>query len=249
MNAPPPRFLPGNPLEEALLAASERDDLGLLLSALRDHEVLVPTVAPTGIEGSEPLPEGTEISLRTFEREGRTYLPVFTSEAQLDLAAPGQSYVRLTGQALVGLWPAGTAMAVNPGGDLGVAIPEEAVRGLLEADEGGVAEVRIGAGSEIVIGAPDPEPEGLTEVVGGLAEQRPDVLAVHRALVQVQGQDERPQLVLGLELAPGTDPDSECRAWAEALGEGVGLMAVAGGSTDPVARWMLEQDEPLFTRS
>jgi hypothetical protein len=232
---------PANPLEEALLAASRGGDAGEFLDALRDHEVLVPYEDPPAEE--RPLEEGDEVALPLIEREGARYVPVFTSPEQMAIGAPNiPRALRLTGLSLARVWPAGVGMAINPGAELGVALPEDTVRGLL----GGVDE-RIPAGTTLKIGAPTHEPETAWQALRAWAAGRPEVLAAHRAVVIAEGPDERAHLMVGLELAPGADVEALCRAAAEAVGGGIGVTPVERDG-DPISDWMLEHDEPVYRR-
>jgi hypothetical protein len=232
---------PANPLEEALLAASRGGDAGDFLDALRDHDVLVPQEDAPAEE--RPLEAGAEVVLPLIEREGAKYVPVFTSPEQMAIGAPNVTgALRLTGRSLARMWPAGVGMAINPEAELGVALPEETVRGLL-----GRVDERIPAGTTLKIGAPAHEPETAWRALRAWAAGRPEVLAAHRAVVIAEDPDQRAQMIVGLELAPGADVEALCRAAAEAIGGGIGVTQVERDG-DAISEWMLEHDEPVYRR-
>jgi hypothetical protein len=120
-------LVPENALERALLAASEGGDAGAFLAELRNAEVLVPSDEP----GDRTPAEGEEIDLPVFSHEDRRWVAAFTSDTQLRRGVPDAAgRLRLLGADLAAMWPPGVGLAVNPGGDLGVGLPEETVRAL-----------------------------------------------------------------------------------------------------------------------
>jgi hypothetical protein len=139
------------------------------------------------------------------------------------------------------MWPAGAGMALNPGGELGVALPEAAVRSLL-----GPSEETFAAGTAVRIGAPASEPEAAWTVLREFAATRPEIRAAHRAVVVRDEAGAEPELVVGLELEPGADASAACEAVAGLLGAGIAVTAVRRG--DALGDWMLEHDEPVYRR-
>jgi hypothetical protein len=235
-------FVPENSLERALLAASEGGSPDALIASLAAEALYVPAQGPApgeddpAAEGEQQLTAGTEVSLPVFVHEGRRLVPVFTSVTQFELGAPGaERYVRATGADLAAIWPAGHAMAVNAGGALSVAIPEEDVRGMA-------------GGDELTIGAPAAEPEALWERLRAFAADRPEIVSAHRALVLVHAEGAEPQLVVGLVIDPDADPVPVLEACAEALTGESAVMRVDPEGDDPIGAWMLAQSAPLYER-
>lgn len=236
-------FAPANDLERALLATSEGASGEVLLAALADEAVLVPQAEPPpgGEEG--PLAERVEVSLPLIRHDRERLVPVFTSQERLALGAPQASgALRLTGRALARMWAPGAGMAINPGGELGVALPEAAVRSLL-----GPGEETIPAGTAVRIGAPAAEPEAAWVALREFAAGHPEIVAAHRALVVRAEEGAEQELVVGLELEEGADAGEACRAVAELLGSGIAVTAIEGPG-EGIAGWMLEQDEPIYRR-
>jgi hypothetical protein len=226
-------FTPENPLEEVLLAASRGDaDPVAFLEALRDSSVLVPC---------EQTGTPDEVTFPVIEHQGRPYVPLYTSRVQVDKGAPEQEgWLKLTGADLARtMTDEETGLAVNPGGDIGVAIPPDAVAALR-----GAAEQRFPAGSNVRIGLPAQEPPQLREVITAWASSQPEVLAVHHALVQGE-HDPDPTLVLGLQIAPGADPAAAIDAAVKNL-PGVAAVVLDDEATDPVSGFMRERDAPLY---
>ncbi len=127
-------FRPENELEAAMQAAA-RDEhrAGDFYRSLYASELYVPSPGPAPPSDRwARAGEGEEIELPVVtDRDGRSYVPVFTSMTQLLKYVPeGAGYMRMKGQALVSIWPEDCWMALNPKGDLGVALPPEQVRAL-----------------------------------------------------------------------------------------------------------------------
>lgn len=226
-------FAPDNPLEEVLLAASKDDAQPVVfLDALRDSSVIVPC---------EQTGAADEVEFPVIEHQGRPYVPLYTSRAQATKGAPEQEgWLKLTGAELAKmLTDDATGLAVNPGGDLGVAIPADAVAALK-----GASQERFPAGSRVRVGLPASESPELRQAITAWASPHPEVLAVHHALIQGE-DDPDPTLVLGLELAPGADPAAAVDAAVRNL-PGVAAVVLDETATDPVSGFMRERDEPLY---
>ncbi len=229
-------FAPANPLEEVLEAASKGDaEPVAFLDALRDSSIIVPC---------EQTGTADEVEFPIIEHQGRQYVPLYTSEAQAKKGAPEQDgWLKLTGADLAKMiTDAETGLAVNAGGDLGVAIPPDAVQALR-----GVAQERFPAGSRVRVGLPAEDPPELREAITSWASGRPEVRAVHHALIQGE-DDPDPTLVLGLELAPDADPAATVEAVVRNL-PGVAAVILDDEATDPVSNFMRERDEPLYRAS
>jgi hypothetical protein len=222
---------PANTLEQALDDAFKTGERDAFMLALRESEVLLPSAGPPAADGAVQLAAG--------EHEGRRFLVGFTSAQQLRKAAGDvASHVRATGAEIAALLPPGHDLAINPGGDLGVTLPEADVRSL-----GGT--LTIPPGTPVEVGAPVEEPAEVVEALRAFAAAHADVVAAHRAVVRVA--DQPGQLVVGLELRAGINPQAVIDACARAIHGGAGVMAVDPGGGDPISAWML-REEPVFRR-
>ena len=226
-------FDPDNPLEEVLVQASRGDvEPVVFLDALRDSSIVVPC---------EQTGAADEVEFPVIEHQGRPYVPLYTSQAQATKGAPEQEgWLKVTGADLAKmLTDDATGLAVNPGGDLGVAIPPDAVAALK-----GPAQERFPEGSRVRVGLPAEEPPELRQAITAWASSHPEVLAVHHALIQGE-DDPDPTLVLGLELASGADPSAAAEAVVRNL-PGVAAVVLDETATDPVSGFMRDRDEPLY---
>ncbi|HEY8584631.1 MAG TPA: enhanced serine sensitivity protein SseB C-terminal domain-containing protein [Capillimicrobium sp.] len=235
-------FTPSNPLEQALLDASRTGSSDELFELLATEQLYLPAQGDAPAEGEAPLTQDDELELPVFEHEGERFVPVFTSVEQLQQGAPGAGrYVRASGADLASVWPAGHHLALNPGGDLSVAIGEEDVRGL--AGQGAVPD-----DAEVTIGSPAEEPQELWDRLRAWAREVPEVLAAHRALVLVHAPGEEPQLVVALDLDPSADPGRILNAGADELAGEAAFTLLDRDGDDPLSAWMMAQGQPLYTR-
>jgi hypothetical protein len=232
-------FVPANPLEEALRdAALDPSRMRAFRALLAEQLVLVPVASP---------PVGDRVEFPLVEFDGVTHISVFTSEAQLALGGrPGHDQLRLSGRDLARMWPRGVALAINPGGALGFSMPAEEVEALTAPPGGGAGQRRIPAGAELIVGDPAQEPRALLDRLGAVAATLPEVVALHRALIQVKGSSDGPQLIIGVEFASTSDPRLSLSELAEAAGRDAALLALSPAADDPISAWMRGRDAPFY---
>lgn len=248
---------PQNDVEKALLAAA-RDDARYpeFLRALKAADILIPQPETEGVaSGERVIKEGEEISLPLVEHEDRTYVPVFTSIEQFHLGVPDgdMAFVRLPAAGLVEGWPEEHGMAVNPGGEIGVALDGATVRALARTPEPGAPPTeRVGGGSKVLLGEPADEPKELLDAVAEACRARGTVRAAYRALMAHEGEEDKPRVVIGVEFDEGVDAEEffgEVGSQvARAAGEGFSFIVVDESNLTSVARFMLLDTDPFFVR-
>ena len=115
------------PVESAIAAGMASGDTDAVMRAVASLEVMVPQ---TGASGDD-TPDGT-ISLPVIEQDGTSYVPVFTSQATMNQAAPDlDGAVSVPVAALGANWPSDELwLAVNPGTEGGLTLPPDAVKSL-----------------------------------------------------------------------------------------------------------------------
>jgi hypothetical protein len=244
-SGPSPTFRPENPLEDALLAARQNDDVERLLSALAVAEVYVPTAkAGPSEETSVRAITGQELPLPVMELDEGSFVPVFTSLRQFALFRPeGGGYVRLPGRALSAVAPSDVGVAINPGGEVGLALTHD------QAARIAVAEPT--SGPEFLIGEPSEEPVELLDAIRRFAAARQDIRAAYRALL-VRRPGTHPELVIGLGLSADADERAAIDAAAGAArAAGVQRLALVPLRTDvepdQIGRFLLERTKPFWT--
>lgn len=230
---------PANEVEQAMLEASaDPSRMGRFLAALRAGELWVPVTA-------DPE-QGRSVTLYTVDVDGRPHTVVFTSHEQLSAWADGVPHVVAPTPSFVESLPPAAGLAVNPGGQLGLPLPPEAVADL------GSGRQTVPAGTRLRIGEPAQEPvEVLAQVSYALGEV-PHVQAARRAWVQMD--DAPPSLAVGLSLRPGADEQAVLAAVRAAFDDvlrrsapGFAIDVVAlDGATDPIASWMQANADPFY---
>jgi len=122
------------PTEDAISAGMASGDTDAVMRAVANTDVVVPQAA---VAPGDEAPEGS-LSLPVIEQDGTSYVPVFTSEATMNAAAPDlQDAVAVSAAELGANWPSDDLwMAVNPGTEDGLTLPPDAVRSLPVYTEG-----------------------------------------------------------------------------------------------------------------
>ncbi len=114
--------------ESAISAGMASGDTDAVMRAVANSDVVVPQA---DVPAGEEAPEGS-LSLPVIEQDGTSYVPVFTSEATMNAAAPElEDAVAVSAAELGANWPSDDLwLAVNPGTEDGLTLPPDAVRSL-----------------------------------------------------------------------------------------------------------------------
>jgi hypothetical protein len=115
------------PVETAIAAGMASGDIGAVMRVVASIEVMVPQAGAS----PDDKPTGA-LSLPVIEQDGTSYVPVFTSEAAMNQAAPDlDGAVSVPVVALSANWPSDELwLAVNPGTEGGLTLPPDAVKSL-----------------------------------------------------------------------------------------------------------------------
>jgi hypothetical protein len=115
------------PVESAIAAGMASGDTDAVMRAVASIEVMVPQAGAA----ADDMPAGA-LSLPVIEQDGTSYVPVFTSEATMNQAAPDiDGAVSVPVAALGANWPSDELwLAVNPGTEGGLSLPPDAVKSL-----------------------------------------------------------------------------------------------------------------------
>lgn len=112
-------------VEAALAAAHQRGDQAGFLRILAVSKVVLPQLQPVDQSGRLQLP--------LIEQEGTRYVLAFSSHQRLaESEVDAEQTVTASGRELAGVWPEheNLWLLINPGSELSVAIPADAIRSL-----------------------------------------------------------------------------------------------------------------------
>jgi hypothetical protein len=227
-------------LERELASAAREPTMPpRLREALLRAEVLVPVPGPVPEAPSAlRIEAGEELALPVWQDAGMSFVPVFTSEAELARASDEPlGYLRLPVRVLADALRDGPPLGVNPRSPHRYLVPVAALAGRETFPEG----------ARFAIGEPAVEPVELLRAVEAFVSGRRDVLRAWRALVRLP--DRPPEPLIGLELVAGTDPDAVIPLALEhaerAAGSPVTFVAVDREQPDEFADYLLAR-EPFW---
>lgn len=221
----------GSELEQLLTqAVSEPAQRPAFYRALMEATVLVLTDSEAP-EGEVVLEAGSPLSLQVWEKQdGARVLPFFSSLAALQRAVEGeQPFMALPVRVLFEMTE-GAELFLNPKNEYGKEFTPQEVSQLLQ--DGGSAkplERVLEAGTEFLIGQPEHYPAAMVDALTTLFSQRKPVRRAFLALIHDKTSDERPNLLVGLEVDGATEQEIEA------------LIQEAG----TVASEALAEDEPV----
>lgn len=221
----------GSELEQLLMqAVSDPAQRPAFYRALMDATVLVLTDSEAP-EGEVVLEAGSPLSLQVWEKQdGARVLPFFSSPAALQRAVEGeQPFMALPVRVLFEMTE-GAELFLNPKNEYGKEFTPQEVSQLLQ--DGGTAkplERVLEAGTEFLVGQPEHYPAAMVDALTTLFSQRKPVRRAFLALIHDKTSDERPNLLVGLEVDGATEQEIEA------------LIQEAG----TVASEALAEDEPV----
>lgn len=186
-------FVAQNKLEEALVqAVKDPQGAGAFLRLLLESELLVLGT----VEGQENATDrfsvqpGSKVALVTGEKDGRKFLPVFTSLARMQEYVREESrYLSINGRALLDL-TRGAPVILNPASDYGREFTPDEVARLLD---GGTRRPMQMIGQKAY-------PPGMVETLNAVFAEHPAVAAAWMIEVTFADQDGAPHPLVGIEM-------------------------------------------------
>jgi type III secretion system (T3SS) SseB-like protein len=146
------------------------------------------------------LQQGTQLHIQSFERDGRTWLPIFSSLERLEHYIRNDSnYLQLHAKDFFEI-TRGAHVILNPGSPYGKEFLPEEIEQLLDGSIFKPLQTyTTPKDTQVLIGQPAVYPNELVRVLSAYFEKNPHV---HKAyLVQYFNQeaDEKPHLLIGIE--------------------------------------------------
>jgi hypothetical protein len=227
-------FEPQNALEASLMkAAGDPAHRPQFCRDLLESQIYLIQPIPAESE-SDPdrvrVSQGESIQIGLMEKDGRPYLPIFTSLPRLQamLSEPA-GYIALSAKVFLEM-TAGADLMLNPGSDYGKEITAAEAASLLDGSIWQPTESFVARKeTSVMLGQPARYPDALAEALTRFFRTRPQVQRAWLAHYFNPEQDERPHTLIGIDFTG--DPDA--------------LMAEAG----VVASGVTVPDPPVdFTR-
>jgi hypothetical protein len=183
-------FVPDNELEKALVrAVSDRSAVPEFYRLLLDSDLLVLGT----IEGQEDASEqftlepGGQLKLVTGQKDGKPFLPVFSSLLRMqDYVKQESKYLRVNGRALLDV-TRGAPITLNPASEYGKELTADQVRQLLEAPA-----------PRVIVGEAE-YPQGLVQALTGFFATRPDIETAWMIQVTFADRAQQPHPLVGIE--------------------------------------------------
>jgi hypothetical protein len=124
-------FEPENEVERAMLEALvDPARLPAFHEALADGALLIPIRAEGAAADPATVDVGGPLRFTKVSYKGQIGVPAFTSVTQMSkVVLPNSAFVEMSGRLLAAGWDDKTTLLVNPGGDLGLPVGAEVIKG------------------------------------------------------------------------------------------------------------------------
>jgi hypothetical protein len=194
-------FVPENDLEKALMRAANesaaRPDFGRQLLASGLYVIGTPDTPQN--PGTMRLASGEKLHLVSVEKDGRKYLPVFSSLGRLQASVSGQqSYIALNGRTLFEMTK-GSHFVLNPGSDYGKELPPGEIAMLLDPAANKAAPTKV------MIGQPAVYPHNLVNALKACFAKHKDVVSAHLVQIAFADSARPPHPMIGVAMTGDWD--------------------------------------------
>ena len=175
-------------------------------------------------ERSETLAAGTPIQLRHFERDGKTYLPIFSSLPRLQAVLKEEAaYLRINALDFLKIVK-GTALLLNPGSDYGKEITADEAARIADGSIWQPTERYVTPqATKVLLGQPKNYPTELADVLARFLKTKKQVKRAWLAHFFHPERDQVPHTLVVIEAAGNFD----------ALSAEVGIVAQSVRIPDP----------------
>jgi hypothetical protein len=231
------RFVPENPLEEALVLA-QRDPL----ARPAFYRLLVES--PLHVLGRADGEHGNELTIPTLRHNGREYLPVFSARTRL-IAFGGERAHFVKRAREVFEAAVGANFVLNPGSDCGKRLM--AVEIAFWLDPSARTRRRLEA-ARVRLTAPKTEPKQLLQALDYFFRRRGDVISAHFLEATALDGKEPPHPVIGIRSENWTKIAAEVSELAAAVDPETIVDLVEIGSAADAGAAALANTPPFYQR-
>jgi hypothetical protein len=199
------------------------------------------------------ITEGLKPSLsHVIQREGRIYIPVFTSIDRLKAAVTSEvEFVAMKGRDLLNALR-DKDLVLNPNSAYGKVIPQEEVQSILAGSILAPPEMRDIGVMQAFIGQPRDYPHHLIDALSRLFSKGQIVKRAYLAQIFIPDTDKTPQTLIGLEVEGDYDRVAEEAGFVVGAvaktGEGVNFIQINASANDPFSQYMLRETNPFYKR-
>ncbi len=248
-------FEPVNELEKLLIAASsEPSARPTFLKAILEHDLFVITEDPTpSTPETVSLAEGSTVSIRAFDVEGKRHIPIFSSVERISAVIPETvGYLAIKGRDLFEMIK-GSDVFLNPGSDYGKIFFPEEIDDLLSGKtfDPSIKSIEAG-GKQILLGQPKEYPHHITKPLQELFARIPQVKAAYLAHVHIPEMNQPPHSMIGIVVTgdskPVMDQVGEVLNQCTSPNEIVDLAVLPESATDTVGSYMQKQTKPFYQK-
>lgn len=197
-------FDPVNELERLLIQAhrSPASRPAFYQELLRSNVFVIRTGPPPATTRSRVAGEGETLSVHSWQADGRTVIPIFSSLPRLQAFVTEEvGYVALNAEEFLRM-TLGSVLLLNPGTEYEKEFtPQEAAALLEGAVETRPQAVAIPEGADVILGQPKNYPHELADALGRCFRTQKRVKRAYLAQILVIGRDEKPHILIGLEVS------------------------------------------------
>ena len=187
-------FNPENDLERALQRAMAEPALRpeFYRQLLDSKLFIIGQIGRAAGEEDKTAPANDRLMIATLSHEGREYHPLFSALSRLKSFAQedGVAHLDFDGRTLFQATK-GASFILNPGSECGKMLVPEEIAGMLNDPANRQVRARIGQ--------PAVYPQALVDGLKALFAKRPEVVGAHLVEIAIEGSDEPPHPMIGVE--------------------------------------------------
>jgi hypothetical protein len=195
-------FTPENDLERALMRAPQEPDARpLFYRLLLDSKLfIIGQIGPSQADAAND-----QLMIATLSHDGREHHPVFSALSRLkSFAQEDVGHLTFDGRALFEA-TRGASFILNPGSECGKLLVPDEIASILSDPANQPMRARIGQ--------PKVYPQALVNGLSELFAKRPEVIGAHLVEIAVEGSEEPPHPMIGVET------EGDWQALSQAMGE------------------------------
>ena len=201
-------FEPQNPFERSLMqAASDPAHRPQFYRDLASSDLfIIQEGPPPEKSGRTVLKEGYSLQVRHIERNGKPFIPVFSSLARLQAAVQSEvSYIALNALEFMKI-TRGAELILNPGSDFGKEFTKAEIESLLDGSIWKPSERYVAEKvTKVMLGQPSKYPKELVDALARYFRTTKEVKRAYLAHFFNPERDEKPHTLIGVETTGNWD--------------------------------------------